>query len=94
MALMGGGGGPGGPPPPDQGGPPGGGDPVDLLQQMLDLYQQYMKVEPDEEDKAVAADCFSKIQKLLAKNQAQADQAMGTTPVHKFMRKQNALAGP
>jgi len=61
---------------------------------MLDLYQQYMKVEPDEEDKAVAADCFSKIQKLLAKNQAQQDQAMGTTPAHKFMRKQNALAGP
>lgn len=100
MALMAGGpggppglGGPGGPPP-DQGPPDQGGDPVDILQKMLDLYQQYMQVEPDEEDKAVAADCGAKIQKLLAKNQAQADAAMGTTPAHKFMRKANALAGP
>ena len=87
LGGLGGGGGPGGPPPdagPPQGGPPpgppSGGDPgqaLDLIKQIVDLVQKYLQVEPDEEDKVAGTDILKLAQKLLAKDQADRDQAMG-----------------
>src|SRR4051812_27877810 len=66
-ALLGGAGAGGGPPPgPDQG--PGGGDPVAVLGQILDLANQYLQVEPDEEDKLTMQKITTLIQQLKAKD--------------------------
>jgi hypothetical protein len=47
---------------------------ADLLGQILDLAQQYMQIEPDEEDKAVVAQCITNMQKVRAKDQQDADK--------------------
>lgn len=90
LDMIAGGGPPPGPPgmPPDMGMPPdvqagqaqapSGGNAdsaaADLLGQILDLAQQYMSIEPDEEDKAVVAQCISQLQKVRAKDQQDADK--------------------
>lgn len=90
-ALMGGG------PPPDMGGGtpvpavgPGGGspedEPISILQQMLQLAQQYQGVEPDEQDKAVVAQLMAGIQKLLAKDQADRDKMLGNPTLARALR--------
>src|SRR5262245_61440634 len=72
--------------PPDPGVDPGqqqapsGGDPnsmaADILGQMLDLGQQYMGIEPDEEDKQIIAQCIAQMQKVRAKDQQDADKVI------------------
>jgi hypothetical protein len=57
-----------------------------VLRDLIDGVRQYMLVEPDEEDKAVAAQCLMAFQKLLAKDQKEEDGAMGTSPAHKYLR--------
>jgi hypothetical protein len=71
----------------------GGGDPVQLLSDALDTLQQYMQVEPDEEDKAVAAQCITQLQKLKAKDQAEADGAMQGKTTPRMVRKAAAAQG-
>lgn len=91
MALLGGGMAPpmgdpmaGGPPP----GPEPPSDPAGILKQMLDLSKAYMDVEQDDEDKAAIASILSKIQTLFAKQQREADAALGVSGPQKFMRRQ------
>ena len=85
--IMGGGGGPapGGPPGMAPGGPPqdGGGqeDAIQILRQIVDLCQQYLQVEPDEEDKLDGAKMLQFAQKLLAKDQQDRDSALGGSNV-------------
>ena len=56
----------------DEGGETGG-DPVSILQDMLQLADQYRGVEPDEEDKAQMEQARTILQKLLAKDQSEKD---------------------
>lgn len=98
LAMLGGGmappmgdpmaGGPAGPPAPE---PPS--DPAGILKQMLDLSKQYMDVEQDDEDKAAIASILSKIQTLFAKQQREADAALGVSGPQKFMRRQAVSGG-
>lgn len=78
---------------PDAGASPSGGDPVQLLSDALDTLQQYMQVEPDEEDKAVAAQCITQLQKLKAKDQSEADGAMQGKTTPRMVRKAAAAQG-
>jgi hypothetical protein len=55
----------------------GGDDPVAILTQMLDLANQYLQVEPDEEDKLTMQKMTTLIQTLKAKDQADTETAMG-----------------
>lgn len=80
-ALMGGG--QGGPPEAMEGeGPPsvvdgqhGGGE--EALVQALDMLQQAIDAEADQEDIQIMLQCQTKLQAVLAKNQAEADKSMG-----------------
>lgn len=87
LAMLGGGE-PQGPPPEEQqqGGPED--EPISLLKQMLQLAAQYLQVEPDEEDKATMAKVQATLQQYLAKDQADAQQALGGNPaISRIMRK-------
>ena len=63
-----------GPPDPGAGGSNADAQAAEILGQMLDLGTQYMSIEPDEEDKAVVAQCLSQLQKIRAKDQQDADK--------------------
>jgi hypothetical protein len=110
-ALLGGGGeGPGGPPagPAGPGGPPGGGqgqpgvaeDPEfsRLIKSAIDALHQAQATGEDDQDKALAAECMSKLQGLLGTHQKQRDAALGMTDVHRGVRRAvrsaNAGVGP
>lgn len=69
-------------------GPQGGSDPASALRALIQGARAYMEIEQDDEDLAVAAQVITLIQKLLAKNQKEADAAMGVTPASKFLRRQ------
>lgn len=71
----------------------GGGDPVDVLDQMIELAKEYLDVEPDEEDKAVMTTCLQNFQKLKAKDQAEADGAMQGKTTPRMVRKAAAAQG-
>lgn len=95
LAMLGGGMAPpmgdpmaGGPPPGPPPGPEPPSDPAGILKQMLDLSKAYMDVEQDDEDKAAIASILSKIQTLFAKQQREADAALGVSGPQKFMRRQ------
>jgi hypothetical protein len=105
LQAMLGGLGPGGPPPsgppgPDpsmMGGPPdqGGGedDPISILQQMLDLADNYGQVEPDDEDKLLMEKARTLLQQLLAKDQKDQDGLMQGKLSPSAMRKAAPPAG-
>jgi hypothetical protein len=90
MDMIGGRGAPPGPPPnlaallgagapgggPDQGATTQQGDPVAIVSNMLDLAQQYLQVEPDQDDKLAMQKVSTELQQLLSKDQADADNAM------------------
>ena len=85
---------------PKRGGPndissPRGGSPVDHLQDAVDAFHAYLKVEGDPGDKAVATQVLATIQKLIAKDQADTLKGLGVgpalTPVLKA--RQRAAAG-
>lgn len=76
---------PGGPPSGPPGGGPGGG--AAILRQVLELLQQYMKVERDDEDLAVGAKLIAQAQGLLAQQQKERDAVMGGGPGAKMLRR-------
>jgi hypothetical protein len=91
----------GGPPGPDNivGGPGEGGpgsdlSPVDALRNVLAALEEYQAVEHDDIDLAEAAKVYAIVQKLLATNQQQQEQAAGVTPVHKGLAKLQGAAAP
>lgn len=98
LQAQGGPGGPGGPsgPPPAQG-PPGGDDgdhpAIQFLKQAMQSLRRYEQAEADPEDKAVAAKVYALLTQLLAKDQKEADAAMGASPATKYLRNANA-GGP
>lgn len=94
--LMGGGG------PPGPGGPPGGGgqpgiaeDPdfTRLIKQAVDALRQAADTGEDDQDKALAAECMSKLQGLLGSHQKQQEAALGMTDVHRGVRRAVRGAG-
>ncbi len=79
--LLGGGGPPQGP---DQGG--GDEDPVAILGDMLALAQEYLGVEPDEEDKLLMQKVTTLLQQLRAKDQSDKDGALGGSNMRVFRK--------
>ena len=76
MAAMGGGGAPEEAPAPSiTDGAPGGGEEALVL--ALDALQDAIDNEADQEDVQVMLQCQAKLQSILAKNQSEADKAMG-----------------
>lgn len=72
--------------------PSGGGSeakPIELLKQMIELAQQYIGAEKDDIDKATMTKVLAQLQQYLAKDQQDAEKAMGVTPQARFLRKQN-----
>ena len=89
-ALMGAMGGGGAPPeeaglPSVKDGTPGGGEEALVL--ALDALQDAIDAEADQEDIQVMLQCQAKLQQILAKNQAEADKAMGGGASPSAMRK-------
>lgn len=78
-------GGPQGPPQPEQ--PQGPRSSVELIAAAIDLLRGYPEVEQDQEDLAVAAQVIAALQKLLAKQQREADTATGVGPAARFLRR-------
>lgn len=85
-------------PPPGMGGPPQGPPPgaeqgpqfgtsAELIAATIDLLRGYPEVEQDQEDLAVAAQVIAALQKLLAKQQREADTATGVGPAARFLRR-------
>lgn len=73
-------------------GAPGGGE--EALTQAIDMIQMAIDAEADQEDIQVMLQCQTKLQQILAKNQSEADSAMGGKVSPKAMRKQaGGLAG-
>src|SRR6188508_2611352 len=94
-ALMGGGGGPpeaaeGEAPPSITDGTHGGGE--DSLVLALDALQDAIDAEADQEDIQVMLQCQAKLQAVLAKNQKDADAALGGSVTPGAMRKQASAA--
>ena len=89
--------GPGGPGPQPAGAPGGSSDPnaqsSDLLQQAQQLLKQAHDVEPEPEDQQVISQCINAIDKLMAKNQSEADGMMGGKMTPRGVRKAAAAQG-
>lgn len=91
MALLGGG--DMGAPPAEEPAPPGGvtdgapGGGEEALTQAIDLLQVAIDAEADQEDIQVLLQCQTKLQSLLAKNQAEADKALGGQATPRAMRR-------
>lgn len=96
QALQAGGG------PPDAGGPPplpggggGGGQPgvaedpqfTQLIKSAVRALRQAADTGEDDQDKALAAECMSKLQGLLGTHQKQQEAALGMTDVHRGVRR-------
>lgn len=62
-------------------------EPIAILKQMIELAQRYMQVEPDAEDKATMAKLHATLQQYMAKDQADAEAALGGGPATRLMRK-------
>jgi hypothetical protein len=86
----------GGPMPPSAGPPPGeeggGGDTISILQEMLQLAQEYLAVEEDEEDKLTMTKVLSQLQSYLAAEQKEKDEMLGGKLPKKLLR--GAVGGP
>lgn len=67
-------------------GAPGGGQ--EALEQCIALLDQAILEESDQEDQQIMRQCSAKLQSVLAKNQAEADAALGGKVSPKAMRKQ------
>jgi hypothetical protein len=81
MAMLGAGGAPEGQAPPEEqpagitDGKPGGGE--EALTEAINLLQLAIDAEADQEDIQTMLQCQTKLQQVLAKNQAEADKALG-----------------
>jgi hypothetical protein len=98
-AMFGGGGGaPGGPPAlppqdPSQDPQQQNSDPADLVRQALDLIRQAAQSETDDIDQANLEDIGTKLAKYLADQQKLTDGMMGTSDIHRGVRKTLAKSG-
>jgi|SRR5436190_24140612 len=96
--------GPGGPPPtpgPGGGGQPGQAEDPDFtrfIKMAIDALHSASATGEDDQDKALAAECMTKLQGLLGSHQKQNEAALGMTDVHRGVRRAvrgaNAGAGP
>lgn len=80
----------GGPPPQAQPETPESGgerQPIAILKQMISLGNQYITVEPDAEDKATMSKLLMTLHQYLAKEQSDAEAALGGGPATRVMRK-------
>jgi len=88
-------GGPGGPPGAAPGGNGGGGQPgvaenpqfAALIKTAITALRQAADTGEDDQDKALAAECMSKLQSLLGTHQKQNEAALGMTDVHRGVRR-------
>lgn len=62
--------------------------PIAILQKMIALAGQYLDVEPDAEDKATMAKVQATLHQYLAKEQSDADTALGNKSTARILRKQ------
>jgi hypothetical protein len=71
------------------GGVPGPDSPrvAALVDQAADLLKQALELEKDAEDKATIADMIARAHKFTGSQQKLADQALGTSPAVRAMRK-------
>jgi hypothetical protein len=74
-------------PAPDQGGGSPEDEPISILKQMIKLGQQYQAVEPDAEDKATMAKLLATLHTYLAKDQQDAEAALGGGSATRVLRK-------
>lgn len=72
---------------PDAGGSSGEQKPMAILKQMIDLGNQYIGVEPDAEDKATMAKLLATLHQYLAKDQQDAEAALGGGSATRTLRK-------
>jgi len=75
--------------PPDVPGQPDSDEhePIRILQQMIALGERYQRVEPDAEDKATMAKVLLTLHQYLAKDQQDAEGALGGGPATRVLRK-------
>lgn len=59
--------------------------PADALRDAISAMEEYRRLEQDDIDLAEAAKLYAGLQKMLAKEQQEREQAMGVTPAHKGM---------
>lgn len=71
---------------PAQGGGPED-EPLALIKQMIDLAQQYIAAEPDAEDKATMAKLVATLHQYQAKDQKDAEAALGGGAATRALRK-------
>lgn len=64
--------------------------PVAVLREIVARLEAYLDVEPDDQDKAIAAQCLVRVQQLLARNQRQVEVATGASPASKFLARKSA----
>jgi len=101
-AILGGGPAPGGPGP---GGPAGPLDTADrpgeaedpnfdrLIRTAIGALHQALQTGEDDQDKALASECMTKLQGLLGTHQKQGEAALGMTDVHRGVRRAIRGAG-
>lgn len=68
----------------------GGGGAAAALKAALSSIHQFVEQADDEPDKQIALQCYAKLQGILATEQKEKETALGVTPAHKMMAKQNA----
>lgn len=78
-------------PPGPSDGSPGGG--ADELEQAIALIDQAIQKDSDQEDQQVMRKCVAQLQAILAKDQADADAALGGKVSPKAIRKQAGSVG-
>lgn len=76
-------------PSPAGGAPAGGGEqePIAILKSMIEMAKRYIDVEPDQEDVATMTDVLNRLQRYLAKDQADHDGALGNPQTMRLLRK-------
>lgn len=74
-------------PPTDQGGGEDEREPIAILQQMIQLGTKYIQVEPDAEDKATMAKLLATLHQYLAKEQQDAEAALGGGAPTRLLRR-------
>lgn len=74
-------------PQPEQGGDSGQREGLQILQRMIQLGQQFIQVEPDAEDKATMAKLLATLHQYLAKEQQDAEAALGGGSATRVLRR-------
>lgn len=69
-------------------------NPVDLIQQMIDLAKRYIEVEPDEEDKlTMTKNVLASLQQYLAKDQKEGEEMLQGKLSPRAVRRAGATSG-